>query len=119
MQQPPLACHVRRIVSTLGRLDHAAPAEEREQAATETAATAARLVMAELTAARAEVPAAATANVAHAATAELEALRASSTDSSISADGDRDNELKLVREGARTAALPPTAATAQTGMGTS
>jgi hypothetical protein len=101
MQQPPLACHVRRIVSTLGRLDHAAPAggldhaapaEEREQAATETAATAARLVMAELTAARAEVAAA--------ATAELEALRASSTDSSISADGDRDNELKLAREAA-------------------
>jgi hypothetical protein len=31
---------------------------------------------------------------------ELEALRASSTDSSVSADDDRDNELKLAREAA-------------------
>jgi hypothetical protein len=74
-----------------------AAAEERERAAAETAATAARaarLAMAELAAARAEVEAAA-------AAAELEALRASSTDSSVSADDDRENELKLTREVAR------------------
>jgi hypothetical protein len=68
--------------------------EERERAAAETAATAARaarLVMAELAAARAEVEAA----------AELEALRVSSTGSFVSADNDRDNELKLAREAAR------------------
>jgi hypothetical protein len=47
--------------------------------------------MAELAAARAEV----------AAAAELEALRASSTCSSVSVDDDRDNELKPVREAAR------------------
>jgi hypothetical protein len=67
--------------------------EERERAAAETAATAARaarLVMAELAAARAEVEAA----------AELEALRVSSTGSFVSADNDRDNELKLAREAA-------------------
>jgi hypothetical protein len=72
-------------------------AEERERAAAETAATAARaarLAMAELAAARAEVEAAA-------AAAELKALRASSTGSSVSADDDRDNELKLVRETAQ------------------
>jgi hypothetical protein len=50
--------------------------------------------MVELAAARVEVQAAATA-------AELEALRASSTDSSVSVDDDRDNELKLVSEAAR------------------
>jgi hypothetical protein len=50
--------------------------------------------MAELAATRAEVEAAA-------AVAELKALRASSTDSSVSADDDRDNELKLAREAAR------------------
>jgi hypothetical protein len=68
--------------------------EERERAAAETAATsarAARLVMAELAAARAEVE----------AVAELEALRVSSTGSFVSADNDRDNELKLAREAAR------------------
>jgi multidrug efflux pump subunit AcrA (membrane-fusion protein) len=70
--------------------------QEAEVAAAETAATtarAARLTMAELAAARAEVEAA--------AAAELKALRASSTDSPVSADDDRDNELKLVREAAR------------------
>jgi hypothetical protein len=56
-----------------------------------TAARAARLVMAELAAARAEVEAA----------AELEALHVSSTGSFVSADNDRDNELKLAREAAR------------------
>jgi hypothetical protein len=74
-----------------------AAAEERERAAAETAATAARaarLAMAELAAARAEVE-------ATAAAAELKALRASNTDSSVSADDDRDNELKLAREAAR------------------
>jgi flagellar biosynthesis regulator FlaF len=61
-----------------------AATEEREQAAT-------RLAMAELAAARAEVEAAA---------AGLEALHASSTGSSVFADDDRDNELKLAREAA-------------------
>jgi hypothetical protein len=80
-----------------------AAAEERERAAAETAATAvraARLAMAELTAARTEieVEAAAAADVARAAAAELKALRASSTDSSVFADDDRDNEFKLARE---------------------
>jgi hypothetical protein len=78
-------------------------AEELERAAAETAAMAARaarLAMAELAAVRAEVVAAAAADVAHAAAVELKALRASSTDSSVSTDDDRDNELKLVREAA-------------------
>jgi hypothetical protein len=57
--------------------------------------------MAELTAARAEVEAAAAADAARAAAAELEALRVSSTGNSVSADDDRDNELKLAREAAR------------------
>jgi hypothetical protein len=59
-------------------------------------ARAARLAMAELAAARAEVEA--VADAVHAVAAELEALRASSTDSSISTDDDRDNELKLAKE---------------------
>jgi hypothetical protein len=59
-----------------------------------TAARAARLAMVELVAARAEVEEAA-------AAAEVEALRASSIGSSVSADDDRDNELKLAREAAR------------------
>jgi hypothetical protein len=119
-----------------------AAAEERERAAAETAATAARaarLAMAELAAARAEVEAVAAADAARAAAAELKALRASSTDNSISADGDRDNELKLAREaaahpqgrrgsnpdghgraggapgGARAVVVSPTATAAQTG----
>jgi hypothetical protein len=57
--------------------------------------------MAELAAARAEVEAAAAVDAARAAAAELEALRASSTGNSVSADDDKDNELKLVREAAR------------------
>jgi hypothetical protein len=44
--------------------------------------------------------AAAVTDAARAVAAELEALRASSTDNSISTDDDRDNELKLVREAA-------------------
>jgi hypothetical protein len=106
-----------------------AAAEERERAAAETAATtarAARLAMAELVAARAEVETAAATDAAHATAAELEALRASSTGSSVSADDDRDNELKLVweaareqaatlRAGALAGAVPSTAAAAQTG----
>jgi hypothetical protein len=75
-----------------------ATTEERERA---TAARVARLAMAELAAARAEVEAATTADAARAAVAELKALRASSTDSYVSADDDRDNELKLAREAAR------------------
>jgi hypothetical protein len=77
-----------------------AAAEEHERAAVETAATATRLAMAELAAARAEVEAPAAADAARAAAAELKALRASSTDISVSADDDRDNELKLAREAA-------------------
>jgi hypothetical protein len=64
----------------------------------ETAVTAVRLVMAELAVARAEIEAAAVSDAARAAAAELKALRASSTGSSVSADDDRDNELKLARE---------------------
>jgi hypothetical protein len=59
-------------------------AEERERAAAETAATAARVVMVELVAARAEVEAAAAADAARVVVAELEALYTSSTGSSIS-----------------------------------
>jgi hypothetical protein len=69
-------------------------AEERECAVAETVAMAtraARLVMTELPATRAEVEAAATA-------AEPEALRASNTGGSVSTDYDRDNEFKLARE---------------------
>jgi hypothetical protein len=82
--------------------------EERERAAVETVATAARvvrLVMAELAAAKAEVKAAAVADATRAVATELEALPASSTDSSVSADDDRDNELKLAREAAREQAV--------------
>jgi hypothetical protein len=61
--------------------------------------------MAELSAARAEVEVAAAANAARAAAAELKALHASSTDNSVSADDDRDNELKLAREAAREQAV--------------
>jgi hypothetical protein len=81
-----------------------AATEERERVATETAAMAARaarLTMMELAAVRAEVEAAAVADAARTAAAELKALRVSSTDSSVSADDDRDNELKLAREAAR------------------
>jgi hypothetical protein len=81
-----------------------AAAEKHERAATETAATAARaarLAMAELAAARAEVEAAAAVDAARAAAAELKVLRASSTDSFVSADDNRDNEFKLAREAAR------------------
>jgi hypothetical protein len=80
-------------------------AEERERTAAETAATAVRavrLAVAELAATRAEVEAATTADAARAAAAaELKVLRASSTDNSVSADDDRDDELKVAREAAR------------------
>jgi hypothetical protein len=56
--------------------------------------------MVKLAAARAEVEAAAATDAARAAAAELKALRASSTDNSVSADDDKDNELKLAREAA-------------------
>jgi hypothetical protein len=81
-----------------------ATTEERERAAVETAAIAARVVrlaMAELAAARPEVEAAAAADATYAAAAKLKALRASSTGSSVSVNDDRDNELKLAREAAR------------------
>jgi hypothetical protein len=76
-------------------------AEECERAAVDTVATAARatrLAMAELAAARAEVEVAAVADAARVAAAELEALRGSSICSSVSADADTDDELKLARE---------------------
>jgi hypothetical protein len=78
-----------------------AVAEERLRAATETAATAVRLVMAELAAVRAEVEATAAADAARVMVVELEAMRVSSTSSSVSADDNRDNELKLARETTR------------------
>jgi hypothetical protein len=91
-------------------------AEERERAVV-------RLAMVELAAARAKVEAAVAADAARAAAAELEALHASSIDNSVSADDDRDNELKLVREAAREqaaqwAAVHPqgTVVAAQTGV---
>jgi hypothetical protein len=71
-----------------------AATEERERAPTETATTAARLVMVELAAAAAT-------DAACAAATKLEALRGSSTGSSVSADGGRDNKLKLAREATR------------------
>jgi hypothetical protein len=81
-----------------------AVAEKYERVAVETTATAARvarLAKVELTSARIEVEAEAAADTACAVAAELEALRASSTGSSISVDDDRDNEFKLAREAAR------------------
>jgi hypothetical protein len=57
--------------------------------------------MAELAAARAEVKAAAAVDAACETVVELEALRASSTGSSVYANDDRDNELNLVREATR------------------
>jgi hypothetical protein len=57
--------------------------------------------MVELATTRVEVEAAAATDAVRAAAAELKALRASSTDSFVSADDDRDNELKLAREVAR------------------
>jgi uncharacterized membrane protein YgcG len=81
-----------------------AAAEKHERAAAETAATvarAARMTMAELVVAKPEVEAAAAADAARVAVAELEALRYSSISSSVSTDGGTDDELKLVREAAR------------------
>jgi hypothetical protein len=104
-----------------------ATAEERERAAAETAATAARaarLAMVKLAAARAEVEAAAATDAARAAMVEVKAQCASSTDNSVSADDDRDNELKLAREAAQEQAAQwavltsadTSAAAAQTGV---
>jgi hypothetical protein len=63
--------------------------------------TTARLAIAELVAARAKVEAAAAVDAVRAATAEFEALRGSRIDSSVSANGSTDDELKLAREAAR------------------
>jgi hypothetical protein len=66
-----------------------AAVEEHERATAETAATAARvarLAMVELAAARAEVEAAAAVDAARAVVAEIDALRANSTGSSVSVD---------------------------------
>jgi hypothetical protein len=82
-----------------------ATAEERERVAAEAAATAARVArLAMVAVARAEV------EVAWAARAEvesvdLEALRASSIGSSVFANDDIDNELKLVWEEAQDQAV--------------
>jgi hypothetical protein len=68
-----------------------ATAEERERAAVETVVTAARvarLAMAELAVSRAEVEAATAVDAARAVVVELEALRTSSTGSSVSTDND-------------------------------
>jgi hypothetical protein len=78
--------------------------DEHERVTAETTATAtraARLAIAELAAVRVEVEAAVTANAAHAAATELEALRGSSTSSSVSVDGGTNDELKLASETAR------------------
>jgi hypothetical protein len=82
-----------------------AAADERERAVAETAVTAARLAMAELAAARAEVEAAAAADAARTTVVEQEALHGSSIGSSVSANGGIDDELKLVREAAREQAV--------------
>jgi hypothetical protein len=58
------------------------------------------MAMAELPAARAEVEAAAAVDATHVAAAELEALRGSSINSSVSANGGTDDELKLARKAA-------------------
>jgi hypothetical protein len=73
-----------------------AAAEEHERATVETAATVARAARLAMT----ELAAVAAADAAREAAAELEALRASSTGSSVYADDDRDNELKLASEAA-------------------
>jgi Fe-S cluster biogenesis protein NfuA len=81
-----------------------AAAEEHERAAVETTAMVARagrLVMAELTVARAEVEAVAVVDATHVAAVEFEALCGSCTSSSVSADSGTDDELKQVREAAR------------------
>jgi hypothetical protein len=56
--------------------------------------------MTELTTARAEVEAAATADATRVVTAELEALCGSSISSSVAANGGTNDELKLAREAA-------------------
>ena len=79
-------------------------AQERERAAATAAATTARatrLAAAELTIARAEVEAAEVADAACAAMAELEALRGSSADNSVSGDGNTNDKLRLAREAAQ------------------
>jgi hypothetical protein len=69
--------------------------------AAETAAMATRLAMTELASVSAEVEAAVTVDAAHATEAELEALRGSSTSSSVSTDDGTNDELKRAREPAR------------------
>jgi hypothetical protein len=59
------------------------------------------LSMAELTTAGTEVEAAAAADATRATTVELKVLCANSTNISVSADDDRDNELKLARQAAQ------------------
>jgi hypothetical protein len=81
-----------------------AAAEEHERAAAETTAMVARagrLVMAELTVARAEVEAVAVVDATRVVAVEFEALCGSRTSSSVSADSGTDDELKQVREAAR------------------
>jgi hypothetical protein len=81
-----------------------AVAQERERAASTAAATtarASRLAAAELAAARAKVEAAEAMDAARAAAAELEALRDSSADNSVSGDDNTNDELRLAREAAQ------------------
>jgi hypothetical protein len=84
------------VAATQGRERAAAAA-----AATATATRAARLAAAELAAARAEVKAAEAADADRAAAAELEVMRGSSVDSSVSGDGSTNDELRLAREAAQ------------------
>jgi hypothetical protein len=97
----------RSVASTAQHRQEAevAATEERERAAAETVARAARLVMTELAAARAEVEAAVVADAARAAAAELEALCGSSASNFVSANSGTDDELKIPREAAREQAV--------------
>jgi hypothetical protein len=107
---PPLVRHVRRTVSALGRLERATPAGGRGCRGRGTRASGSRNCSdggkggkaddGGTGSSKGKSRAAAAADAAHAVAAELEALRSSSTGSSVSADDDRDNELKLVREAA-------------------
>jgi hypothetical protein len=105
-RDPSLAHHV----PTLGHFECAAPAGGRGRRDTRTrassssattAARAARLVAAELAAARAEVEAAETVDAARAAMTEFKALCGNSADSSVSGDDITNDELRLAREAAQ------------------
>jgi hypothetical protein len=94
---------LRSVTSSVRRQQEAevVATQERERAAAAATARAARLVAAELAAARAEVEATEAADAARATVAELEALLGSSVDSSVSGDGSTNDELRLAREAAQ------------------